>query len=550
MLYDSGDKGNVCGGIAMMQHEFIMVILFSTQTPHVSQSSAGGGLDPAIIAAIIAGGVAILVAVIGAAIAVWQTQHGRKIQAEMLRLQQELEAKAKTKEQAAQSEAEKAEALRLATLSAQTTEKRIDLYRKSLHSDPRISCMQILSMSRPLEVANVYIRVRLHEDVHYGYELDADLVKAERGRDPNSLLQAGRRYLEGRTSSTLDPDEAIRRYRHCVIVGDPGAGKTTLLKFLALQSVDKRLTDLPDIPIHIGLNDFVRSGHRDLLDFAAATWDERYGFPEDDARRYMEEMLKKGQALLLLDALDETVTGKNAEEAEASYRRVADTIMRLKSRYSDSPIIVTARKAGYHGRVHLIGFTELEVLDFRQEDIEQFIDKWFAYYQFPNKYGSAADLKEKLQRTSRIQALAANPLLLSLIVLVYQAQLDLPDRRAELYKRCVDILLTEWDTSRGLQRRREFKPEYKQQLLEEIAWHFHLQGQRYFPDDELRLLIAEFLRTVDIPAEQNGRILEEIANENGLLKEQAQGWHGFLHLTLQEYFAANMRPNTTNWTHC
>jgi hypothetical protein len=41
-----------------------------------------------------------------------------------------------------------------------------------------------------------------------------------------------------------------------------------------------------------------------------------------------------------------------------------------------------------------------------------------------------------------------------------------------------------------------------------------------------------------VPAEKNARILEEIAAENGLLKEQAQGWYGFLHLTLQEYFVA------------
>jgi predicted NACHT family NTPase len=33
-------------------------------------------------------------------------------------------------------------------------------------------------------------------------------------------------------------------------------------------------------------------------------------------------------------------------------------------------------------------------------------------------------------------------------------------------------------------------------------------------------------------------VLEEIAAENGLLKEQARHWYGFLHLTLQEYFVA------------
>jgi predicted NACHT family NTPase len=62
------------------------------------------------------------------------------------------------------------------------------------------------------------------------------LRTAEEARDPNALLRAGKASLERRASSALDPEEAIRRYRRCVIVGDPGAGKTTLLKFLALKA--------------------------------------------------------------------------------------------------------------------------------------------------------------------------------------------------------------------------------------------------------------------------------------------------------------------------
>jgi hypothetical protein len=123
-------------------------------------------------------------------------------------------------------------------------------------------------------------------------------------------------------------------------------------------------------------------------------------------------------------------------------------------------------------------------------------------------------------------------------VLVYEEQLDLPERRAELYHRCVETLLTKWDTSRDIRRLREFKPERKRQLLEVIAWHFHLQGQRYFPESELLTVIANFLPAIGLLPEQNARILEEITSENGLLKEQAQGWYGFLHLTLQEYFVA------------
>ena len=419
-----------------------------------------------------------------------------------------------------------------------TIKRSVRAYRNLLLTDPRICNLQILDMSRPMAVTNVYVRLRLNREARLVFELDPELRTSEARLDPNVLLQAGRKSLESRFSKALDPENAISAFQHCIIVGDPGAGKTTLLKYLALASAGKRFASLPDLPIHIELNGFAISKCQDLLDFASTKWDERYGIPKNAARKYMEENLKEGKALLLLDALDETVIGATADLAEDFYRRVANAIGQITTLYHQSPIVVTARKAGYQQRAPLPGYTELEVLDFRLQDIQQFVYKWFMSYSNPQKLTNALDLMTRLERNPRIQALAANPLLLSLILIVYEAQLDLPDRRAELYKQCVETLLTKWDASRDIRRRREFKPEQKRLLLEEVAWHFHLQGRRYFPEDELLTVIADFLPVVGLKKEQNRQILEEIAAENGLLKEQAKGWHGFLHLTLQEYFVA------------
>jgi hypothetical protein len=168
----------------------------------------------------------------------------------------------------------------------------------------------------------------------------------------------------------------------------------------------------------------------------------------------------------------------------------------------------------------------------------QILAGWIASSPKQRKEISADDLNAKLARNPRLQELAANPLLLSLIVIVYEDQLELPERRAELYKQCVDILLTKWDSSRDIRRRREFKSEHKRQLLAEVAWHFHCLGQRYFAESDLLNVIADFLPTIGLSADQHMRVLAEITAENGLLFEQAKHWYGFLHLTLQEYFTA------------
>jgi HEAT repeat protein/energy-coupling factor transporter ATP-binding protein EcfA2 len=498
-------------------------------------AASGGGLDPAVVAAIIGGGAVV----VGAVIAFAGIMYGSRQQKKMMRFQKELDAQEAVKQKEDQRKADTLEAARREMVLAKNYAERARAYRHALHADPRISRLQILDMSRPLEVTSVYVRVRVHEEARLRYEVDPQLSHAERERDPNIRMQASRAYMEKRASAAIDPDEALRKYRRCAILGDPGAGKTTLLKYLTLKATDNQLADLPDLPIHIELNAFaVNTEYQDLLDFAAHTWEERYAFLKTDARTYMDKMLREGNALLLLDALDETAIGEQTEMADASYQRVCEAILHITTRYPNAPIIVTARKAGYQRHMSLTGFTELEVVDFRQEDIEQFVSKWFTCTGDAQGEGKAADLNARLQRNSRISALAANPLLLSLIALVYEAQLDLPDRRADLYRRCVDVLLNEWDARRNIRRRREFKPEHKRQLLQELAWHFHRRGQRYFREREVQAEIARFLPALGLPAEDHERVLLEIANENGLLKEQAHGWYGFLHLTLQEYFVA------------
>jgi HEAT repeat protein len=206
--------------------------------------------------------------------------------------------------------------------------------------------------------------------------------------------------------------------------------------------------------------------------------------------------------------------------------------------YPACPVIVTVREAAYRYRPQLPGFNELEVVEFHPEDIWEFVKNWFDGDKTMRREDKVTDLKIRLERSPRIMELASNPLLLSLIVMVYERHLDLPESRARLYEKCVNILLTEWDASQGRLRYRGFDVRYKWQLLEDVAWHFHGLRKRYFPDEELLEVIANFLPAVSLPPSDKQKLLEEIAIENGLLREQSVGYYSFSHLTFQEYFTA------------
>src|SRR5947209_5588825 len=415
-------------------------------------------------------------------------------------------------------------------------------YFNALLADPHITMLQMLDMQHPLEVARVYMPLRLSEERQRKYDSpvsDDESTETAIADDPNVWIEQERQRRERSAEVIYDPEKAIQRFPRCVIMGGPGAGKTMLLRHLAIMTAQRSLAGMPALlPVYVELQSFVRSGLHDLLDFVSTTWEGVYAFPAQQARLLLANYLDEGKALLLLEALDEAVVGETPEAAAQSYEAVSQSILTLAAGYPKASLAVTIRKASYRQHKPLVGFTALEVMDFRFEDVKQFVHNWYDAAHDLQAEEKSADLIKRLDANSHLQTMAANPLLLTLIVSAYEDQLDLPERRAELYRMYLETSLTKWDARRGSRRQWEFKPEQKHQLLKVIAWHFHRKRQRYFTEHELLLVIAEFLPAINLPAERNKAILHEIESEQGVLKEQATGWHGFQHLTLQEYFAA------------
>ncbi|MBX5455608.1 MAG: NACHT domain-containing protein [Thermogemmatispora sp.] len=415
-------------------------------------------------------------------------------------------------------------------------------YRRALLEDRSLTLLQVLGMRTPFPIEQIYIRLRLHEKSEMRY-----LSPEEWGEqfDPEHVERRRQRRLEKRALEALEPQEAVRRHPRCVILGDPGAGKTTLLRHLAICMLRGREPDLPPVPVYLSLNAFAASGQENLLTYAVwrlARDYADYGLEEAELALYLRARLEEGKTLFLLDALDETLIGESAEEAGQSYSRVVEAVQRLANR---SAVVVTARRAGYRSHRRLAGFDELDVLDFRWEEIKQFVQRWFAQESShrPQARAEGVRLLRELYRQSHLLTLAANPLLLTLIVLTYEGSGELPARRAALYRECVTLLLERWDRERNIRRMGgplHLRPDHHRHLLYELAWQMHLRGWRYAPRAALEEWIADFLPRLWLISgpELASQVLEALSDDCGLLREQGQDLYGFLHLTLQEYCAA------------
>ena len=431
--------------------------------------------------------------------------------------------------------------------------------------------LKVMDVANSFDLETSYVPLQVREKPRPYFEgNEAAAVGLSLRPEPFVLLRAGLRprgvHDETPTTGgeTMSPQEALVRFRHLALLGEPGAGKTTLLRYLAFQAAQGKLEDLPDFPIFISLSHFaaaavglslrpepfvpLRAGLRprgahdkapqtSLLDFVIREIDALYSSPA--LRSYLEERLEEGSVLLLLDDLGETNVGR-PQETEAIYRHMVGQINVLTARYPKIPVVVTSRRAGWKGLL-AASFHTLEVQKLEQDDIQRFIEAWFGRGSSSRSLqGSdqAWELRSNILQNPQVRALAANPLLLSLMAFVFEQDGELPEGRAGLYRRGMELLLEKWEIHRGRKRVSRFTAEHQRDLLEEVALHFHLRRHLCFPEDDLSGITASYLSAVGLPGDWVPTALERISAQYGLLREQAPRWYSFPHLTWQEYFAA------------
>jgi formylglycine-generating enzyme required for sulfatase activity/energy-coupling factor transporter ATP-binding protein EcfA2 len=292
----------------------------------------------------------------------------------------------------------------------------------------------------------------------------------------------------------------------------------------ALELLRQRTTHFP-LPLYLTLNDLAKSESPLQADLTQVL--QEAGFAH--SQRFLEQKLERGECVVLLDALDEVVD-------EVTYRRVVTEINRFAVAYHRNQIVVTCRAAGYRGLLQ--GFLQLEVQEFNEKQVALFTRNWFADRPPEEQQSRVDGLLQCLGRSARMRLLASNPLLLSIIALLYERKFTLPQRRVELYEECVQVLLERRECEKGLDTEARFPPQKKRSALQSIAAHFHQKGVRIFTEEALLTALAAVLPSLGYSDTHNREFLREIMERSGLLRQESRTSYDFTHLTFQEFFAA------------
>lgn len=398
---------------------------------------------------------------------------------------------------------------------------RLRLQTKQLIQE-RCNTMRVLDMSRPVNLEEIYTSTDVLEKINSRRRLNiTDILASYHKRDRVAMNSSP----EDRLTST----EVLNRYQKLMLLGKPGAGKTTLLKYTALKCSQGEIFSNA-VPIFITLRQYASAEFQPhLLEYIAQ--DLQIHSIADEHQ--IKKVLHHGRAILFLDGLDEV--------REEDLNRVIEDIKKFSEHYYNNRFIITSRLGAQEYIFEK--FTEVEIANFQLKQIAQFAQYWFI-----GKPQYAAIFLRKVEENHPIQELATNPLLLTLLCLVFDEYGDFPNNRAELYREGLDVLLKKWDTKRNIERHQIYKNlsmQRKEDLLAKIAFTTFCQGDYFFTKSDLERYITEYIRNlpqVSINEESlqldSEAIIKSIESQHGLFVERAKGIYSFSHLTFQEYLTA------------
>ncbi|MBC7259351.1 MAG: SUMF1/EgtB/PvdO family nonheme iron enzyme [Chloroflexi bacterium] len=368
--------------------------------------------------------------------------------------------------------------------------------------------------------------------------------------------------------------EVLAKYRVFLLKGKPGSGKTTLLRHMALAFARGEAADRLDwtgdplLPILVPLRNFGRfladnrKEYTNPAPLALRKFIEDY-FAEHDLLLppdFFHRRLNAGKCLVLLDGLDEVAdrdlraTVAQMVNAFINHYKKTGNRFGLASRprgyeevadYLPQPVVCVVQPLTPEGRDELV----TRLLRVLEPDT-------------PHRLGEPHPLIADIRAKDKVDDLSRTPLFCTTLVLVYKYRgTALPERRVDIYKEIVDLMLGFWETHKAEQGVADVQElvrmdgtgrafmdereavEAKRRALTDVADWMQRENKSSVERDAVAKHLAQFFHEREGASDaEKGTWAENflaIAHQrSGLFVESEPETYAFSHASFREYLAA------------
>lgn len=334
--------------------------------------------------------------------------------------------------------------------------------------------------------------------------------------------------LEVNTSTIFETntDQLFKHSLHSVISGTGGCGKSVLMRHLLLDSIKSG----KHTPIYIELRD-INESHQHTLDELITISLRKLNFdlPED----FIEKLKKNGQISLLLDGYDEVNHDLR--------KNIVRDIKKFITKYQTCPVVISTRPDDIFKGID--EFTIFKVAPLTLELAKKLISKIPFDREIKLKFTSALEKELFSSHTSFL----SNPLLLSIMLLTYSENANIPKKLSIFYSQAYEALFHKHDANKGAYKRKRLS-SLDIQDFSNIFSLFCLQtyDRRIFKTSRMETLnyIKKSKDHLNIEV-QTEDYLHDLISATCLLIEDGLDIT-YTHRSFQEYFVAQyiLKANT------